>query len=137
MRHLHVQHNSKWPCPRCNQEFTRYDNYQMHERICIYKTGGKRLLDEDHPTSSKRHKSNISYVGGALKGTINEYSMDLESEDQTDIFGALRDAVMRVEPSIKQALRNKHALKFQVCLHAIFHLAMNNKIKTVPPAVLR
>ena len=79
MRHLRAQHNSHWSCPRCNQQFTRHDNYTLHERICRFKISGKRPLDQDDvPSSSKRHCDDVRFVGGALDGAIQNFRIDLQ-----------------------------------------------------------
>ena len=136
-RHLRVQHGNRWKCVRCNQDFSRYENYRMHERICLYKTTGKRPSDEDSAGPSKKRRSSIKYFGGALQGSIKSFHADLEKENQTDIMRTLRDSVMNLQDTIEENIREKHALKFQVCLHANFHLGMDTTIKTVPPPVLK
>ena len=39
-RHVKSQHG--WSYQRCSQSFNRRDNYEMHQRVCLYKTTGKR-----------------------------------------------------------------------------------------------
>ena len=64
LRHLRNQHNSQWSCMRCQQSFNRYDNYMMHERVCHYKTTGKRLHEDDIDSMRKKMKDNVEYTGG-------------------------------------------------------------------------
>ena len=70
-----------WSCHRCNQSFNRHDNYEMHQRVCLFKTTQKRSgghLD----TTVKRLRDNTCRVGGALNGTMNEYRLNLDDEQQ-------------------------------------------------------
>ena len=53
----------------------------MHQRVCLIKTTGK--WSGGHlGTTVKKFKDNVSLVGGALDGTVNEYCLNLEDEQQ-------------------------------------------------------
>ena len=65
-RHVKSQHLS---CQRCSQTFNRRGNYEMHQRVCMFKTTGK------HGTAAKRLIDNTSRVGGDLNGIVNEYRL--------------------------------------------------------------
>ena len=78
-RHMKNQHGNLWPCRRCNQSFNRGDNYEMNQRICLFKTTGKRN-GKYLGTTAKKLKDNINRVGGALNGSVNEYRLNLEDE---------------------------------------------------------
>ena len=60
-RNMKTQHGNLWSCHCCNQSFNRRDNYEMHQRVCLFKTTGKR---------SGGHR-----VGDVLTGTVNEYRL--------------------------------------------------------------
>ena len=36
----HVKDRHGWSCHRCRQSFNRRDNYEMHQRVCLFKTTG-------------------------------------------------------------------------------------------------
>ena len=65
------QHCNLWSCHRCSQSFNRRDNYEMHQRVCLFKTTGKQSGGHLDATA-KKLKDNTSRVGGALNGTVNE-----------------------------------------------------------------
>ena len=72
---------------RCSQSFNRRDNFKMHQRVCLFKTTGKR--SGCHlGTTVKKLKGNVSRVGGSLDGTVNEYRLNLE-DDQQDASNVL------------------------------------------------
>ena len=80
-RHVKEQHDNLWSCHRCNQSFNRRDNYEIHQRDCLFKTTGKRS-GEHLDTTVKKLKDNTRRVSGALNGTVNEYRLNLEDEQQ-------------------------------------------------------
>ena len=124
VRHLRNQHGSLWSCPRCKNTFNRYDNYVLHERVCEFKTTGKRRVnDEEGP--SKRQREFLYREGGALDGAFVNYRADLDNEDQENIMETLEESVLDLEPKIDDELAQKHALKFYLSLHMDFHLAMD------------
>ena len=74
-RHVKEQHGNLWSCHRCSQSFNRHDNYEMHQRVCLFKTTGKRSgghLD----TTAKKLKYNTSRVGGVLNSTLSILKMN-------------------------------------------------------------
>ena len=78
-RHEKNQHGNLWSCHRCNQSFNRCYNYEMHQRVCLFKTTRKRS-GEHLDSTAKKLKGNISRVGGALNGTVDENRLNLEDE---------------------------------------------------------
>ena len=85
LRHVRNQHNNLWSCFRYNQNFNRYDNFSYHERVCIYKTTGKRINEEaGEGSSTKKHKASSCYSGGALDGVLSAYTVPLENEVTND-----------------------------------------------------
>ena len=95
-----------------------------HERTCLFKTAGKRKAGEDVFVPSKKIKDNVEHVGGALEDTLVDYCLDLENENQDDIFSTLKDSVFQLRNKIGEELTKKKAIKFYVSLHARFHLSM-------------
>ena len=69
----------------------------MHERICIYKTTGKRPALDDVVEPSKRYCNNVCHIGGALDGALAYFRMDLEKENQNDIIWGLKESMMDME----------------------------------------
>ena len=60
LRHLRNQHNNLWCCVRCKKQFSRYDNYTYHERVCQFKATGKRInTDENQGSSTKKSEHNL------------------------------------------------------------------------------
>ena len=41
-RHVKEQHGNLWSCHRYNQSCNRRDHFEMHQRVCLFKTTGKR-----------------------------------------------------------------------------------------------
>ena len=62
----------------------------MHQRVWLFKTTGKR---------SGEHLDNTSRVGGALNGTVNEYRLNLEDEQQdaSNVLDVLQDSTFQME----------------------------------------
>ena len=94
-RHVKSQHLC---CQRCRQTFNRRDNYEMHQRVCLFKTTGKR----NGP--AKRYKDNTTRVGGALNGTVNEYRLNLEDEQQdaSNVLDMLKESTFQMENRINE-----------------------------------
>ena len=120
-----------WSCQRCRQSFNRRDNYEMHQRVCLFKTTGKCLRSGGHLTA-KRLKDNTSHVGGALNGTVNEYRLNLEDEQQnaSNVLDVLKESTFQMENRINEEV------KFYLSLHVNFHLSTDVAFLTDPPAVL-
>ena len=102
-RHVKEQHGNLWYCHRCSQSFNRRDNYEMHQQVCLFKTTGKRSgghLD----TTAKKLKDNTSRVGGALNGTVNEYRLNLEDEQQdaSNVLDVLKESTFQMENRINE-----------------------------------
>ena len=123
-----------WSSHRCRQSFNRRDNYEMHQRVCRFKTTGKRSgghLD----ITAKRRKDNTSRVGGALNGTVNEYRLNLEVEQQ-NASNVLKESTFQAENRINGKVVKKRAVTFYLSLHFNFHLSTDVAFMTDPPAVL-
>ena len=100
-RHVKNQHGNLWSCHRCNQSFNRWDNYEMHQRIC---------LSGDHlGTTAKKLKDNTSRVGSALNSTVNEYHLNLEDEQQdaSNVLDVLKESTFQMENRISRKLRRR------------------------------
>ena len=114
--HLNDQH--LWSCHRYSQSFNRRDNYEMHQRVCLFKTTGKR--SGGHlGTIAKRLKDNTSPVGGPLNGTVNEYRLNIEDEQQdaSDVLGVLKESTFQMENRFNEEVVKKRAEKFYLSLH--------------------
>ena len=122
VRHLRVQHNSQWSCESCRETFNRYDNFILHQRVCKFKSTGKRPAPKD-----------ILYVGGALDDVLADYTLDLQNENQQDIMNTLYDSVFKLKTKLEEGVGSKQAVKFYVSLIANFHLASNPTFFTEPP----
>ena len=134
-RHVKSQH--VWSCQRYySQLFNRRVNYEMHQRVCLFKTTGMRSgghLD----TTAKRLKGNTSRVGGALNGTVNEYRLNLEDEQQDapNVLDVLKESTFHMENRINEEVVKKRAVKFYLSLHVNFHPITDVTFLT-DPAVL-
>ena len=119
-------HGNLWSCHRCNQSFNRRDNYETHQRACLFKATGKRS-----GTTVKKLKDNISHVGGALDCTVNEYHLNLEDEQQnaSNVLDILKESTFQVENRISEEVVKKRAVKFYLLSTDVIFL-------TNPPAVL-
>ena len=88
-RHMKNQHGNLW--------FNRHNNYEMHQRICLFKTTGK-WSGEHLDSTAKKLRNNISRVGGVLNGTVNgtvnEYRLNLEDEQQdaSNVLDVLKES---------------------------------------------
>ena len=100
-RHVKSQHLS---CQRCSQTFNRRDNYEMPQRVRLVKTTGKRSGGP-----AKRLKDNTSRVGGALNGTVNEYRLNLEDEQQdaSNVLAVLKESTFQMENRINEEVGGK------------------------------
>ena len=69
---------------------------------------------------AKRLKDNISRVGGALNGTVNEYRLSLEDEEQdaSNVLDVLKESTFQMENRIIEEVAKKRAVKFYLSLHA-------------------
>ena len=108
----------------------------MHQRICLFKTTGKRKSD-GHLTA-KRLKDNTTRVGGALNGIVNEYRLNLEDEqkDASNVLDVRKESTFQMENRINEEVGKKRAVKFYLSLHVNFHLRTDVAYVTDPPAVL-
>ena len=133
-RHVKNQHGNLWSCHRCNQSFNRCDNYEMHQRICLFKTTGKRS-GKHLDSTAKKLKDNTSR---ALNGTVNEYRLNLEDEQQgaSNVLDVLKESTFQMENRINVEVAKKRAVKFYLSLHANFHLSTDVTFLINPPAVL-
>ncbi len=136
-RHMKNQHGNLWSCSRCSQNFTRYDNYQMHDRVCLFKSTGKRKAGPSED-NVKRFKDNVSHIGGALDDTLADYRLNLEEDEQDagNVLEVLKDAIFQLKSRISEELIKKRAIKFYISLHANFHLSSDTGFMTDPPVVL-
>ena len=107
----------------------------MHDRVCLFKTTGKRKGDSIE-TPTKKRQDNVKYIGGALENTLADYRLDLEDENQDDIFAVLKHAVFQLKNKVREEIMKKKAIKVYVSLHADFHLSMDTTFITEPPLVL-
>ena len=121
-----------------NQTFNRCDNYEYHQRTCLFKTTGKRNRREDIETASKKRKDNMNHVGGALDNTLANYQLNLDDEEQDagNIVGVLKNSILQLNNRINEELMKKKAIKFYISLHANFHLSSDTSFMTDPPVVL-
>ena len=138
VRHVKNQHANLWSCQRCSQTFNRCDNYEYHQRTCLFKTNGKRCAEDNADTDNKRKRDNVTYIGGALDGTLADYQVGLEHEpqDASNIYSLLKESIIQLKSRIGEELKKKRAIKFYIALHANFHLATDITFITNPPAVL-
>ena len=104
----------------------------MNQRVGLFKTTGKRS-GEHLDSTAKKLKDNISRVGGALNGTVNEYRLNLEDEQQdaSNVLDVLKESTFQMEKVVK-----KRAVQVYLSLHANFHLSTDVTFLTNPPAVL-
>ena len=109
----------------------------MHQRVCLFKTTGKRS-GEPLGTTAKKLRDNINRVGGALNGTVNEYRLNLEDEQQdaSNVLDVLKESTFQMENRISEEVAKKRAVKFYLSLHANFHLSTDVTFLTNPSAVL-
>ena len=69
---------------------------------CLNESACLKLLESgvvDHlDTTAKRLEDNTSRVGGALNGTVNEYSLNLEDEhqDASNVLDLLKESTFQV-----------------------------------------
>ena len=110
----------------------------MHQRVCLFKATGKRSGGHLDTTAKRLKDKIISRVGGALNGTVNEYRLNLndEQQDASHIFDVLKESTFQVENRINEEVAKKRAVQFYLSLHANFHLNTDVTFLTNPPAVL-
>ena len=84
---------------------------------CLFKTTGKWSGGHLDTTSSP--------VGGALNGTVNEYCLNLQDEQQdaSNVLDVLKESTFQVENRINKEVVKKRAIKFYLSLHVNFHLS--------------
>ena len=102
-RHVKEQHGNLWSCHRCNQSLNRRDNFEMHRRVCLFKTTWKRnggYLEEG--STVKILKDNVNRVGGALDGTVNVYRLNLE--DPSNVLDVLKELPFGCRIELKMKL---------------------------------
>ena len=135
-RHVKVHQGNLWSCHRCNKSFNRHDNYEIHQRVCLFKTTGKRR-GEHLDMATKKFKDNVSRVGGALNGTVNEYRLNLEDEpqDASNVLDVLKESTFQMENRISEEVAKKRAVKFYLSLHVNFYLSTDVTFLTHSPAV--
>ena len=107
----------------------------MHQRVCLFKATGKR--SGGHlATTVKKLKYYVSRVGGALEGTVNEYRLNLEDEEQdaSNVLGILKESTFQMENRISEVVK-KRSVKFYLSLHVKFHLSTDVTSLTNPPPV--
>ena len=136
LRHWRKADGDLWSCRRCNQQFIRYDNYKMHERVCDFKATGKRKASGDIERLIKRSKLNVEYFGGALDETLVDFRINLKDEPQEDILKTLKESVLDMKPNIEKELHRKNSIKLYLSLHLNLHLSMDASFITNPPVVL-
>ena len=83
----------------------------MHQWVCLFKITGKRSGEHLDLTAKKR-KDNTSRVGGALNGTVNEYRLNLENEQQdaSNALDVLKESTFQYR--INEEVTKKRAVKF-------------------------
>ena len=136
-RHVKEHHGNLWSCHRCTQSLNRRDNYEMHQRVCLFKTTWERS-GEHLGMAAKKLKDNISRVGGALYGTVNECRLNREDEQQDapNVLDVLKESTFQMEHRIGEEVVKKRAVKFYSLLYVNFHLSTDVTFLTNPPADL-
>ena len=86
----------------------------------------------------KKLKNNVNRVGGALDGTVNEYRLNLEDEQQnaSNVLHVLKESTFQMENRINEEVVKKRAVKFSLSLHVNFHLSTDVTFLTNPLADL-
>ena len=109
----------------------------MHQRVCLFKTTGKRS-GEHLDSTAKKLKDNTSRVGGGLNGTVNEYRLNLEDEqpDASKVLDVLKESPFQMENRIMEEVAKKRAVKLYLSLYANIHLSNDVTSLTNPPVVL-
>ena len=135
-RHMNNQHGSLWSYQRCNQTFNRCDNYEYHQRTCLFKTTGKRSA-EHLVNDAKKFKDSVSHVGGALDNILVDNHVNLEDEEQdaANVLKVLKESIYQLKGRINEELEKKKAIKFYVSHHVNFNLGNDHTFITGPPAV--
>ena len=137
-RHVKELHGNLWSYHRCSQSFNRRDNYEMHQQVCLFKTIGKRSGEDlEDGTTVKKLKDNVSRVADALDGTVSEYRLNLEDEQQdaSNVLNGLKGSTFQMENRINEEIAKKRAVRFYLSLHVYFHLSTDLTFLTDPPAV--
>ena len=116
-RHMKNQHGNLWSCHRYSQSFNRHDNYEMHQRACPFKATGKRRGEHLSMVVAKKLEDNVNRVGGALDGTVNEYRLKLEDEQQNapNVLDVLKESIFQMENRINEDVAKKRSVKFATC----------------------
>ena len=132
-REFTEKRSNLWSCHRCSQSFNRRDNNEMHHRVCLFKTTGKRSgghLD----TTAKKLKDNTSWCSQ----WYHEYCLNLEDEQQDalNVLDVLKESTFQVDNRIYGEVVKKRAVKFYLSLHVIFPLSTGVAFLTDPPAIL-
>ena len=97
---------------------------------------GVEHLEEGIP--AKKLKDSVSCVGGALDGTLNDYCLNLEGDQQdaSNVLNVLKESTFQMENRISEEVVKRKAVKFYLSLQANFHLSTDVTFLTNPPAVL-
>ena len=85
--------------------------------VCLKLLGSS---GEHLDSTAKKLKHNTSCVGGALSGTVNEYHLNLEDEQQdaSNVLDVLKESTYRMENRISEEVAKKRAVNFYLSLHA-------------------
>ena len=80
----------------------------MHQRVCLFKTTGKRR-GEHLDTTTKIFKGSISHIGSTLNGTVNEYRLNLEDQQQdaSNVLDVLKESTFQMENRINEELAKR------------------------------
>ena len=87
----------------------------MHQRVCLFKTTGKRSGEHlEEGTTVKKFKDSASRVGGTLDSTVNEYRLNLEDEqqDSSNVLDVLKESTFQMENGINEEVAKKRTVKF-------------------------
>ena len=100
---------------------------------CINESACLKLLRN----VDRRQRDNTSRVGGALNGTVNEYRLNLEGEQQdaSNVLDVLKEYTFQMENRINEEVGKKRAAKSYLSLHVNFHLSTDVAFLTDPPSV--
>ena len=137
-RHVKEQHGNLWSCHCCNQSFNRRDNFEMHQQVCLFKTGKRSGGHLEEDTTVKKLKDTVNRVGSAVDATVNEFRLNLEHEQQdaSSVLDVLKESTFQMENRINEEVVKMKAVKFYLSLHVNFHLSTDVTFLTNPPTVL-
>ena len=97
-----------------------------------------KCINESAYLKQRDSRDNTSRDGGALNGTMNEYCLNLQDEQQdaSNVLDVLKESTFQMENRINEEVVKKRAVKFSMLLHVNFHLSTDVAFLTDPPAVL-